>query len=166
MTAGGFEIRVAAVAAHLPTYLPPLGDQGFDLLYRERLTVTLQVSQSESLADVQRRAIAAFDPQIDMAADPALRAPVDRPYFAWFHEPQDEVQGLPGREGRWQAVRDLITIDSDGLARFNREAEEILYGDLLRAAEADLLEAGDPYRPYVVLLHPQGGLDSQTRSKF
>jgi hypothetical protein len=53
----------------------------------------------------------------------------------------------------WEWVQDLITVDPSGVARWNRSAGEIPYADLVRAAELGLLR-GDPFRPYLLLLHP------------
>ena len=44
----------------------------------------------------------------------------------------------------------------DGRARWSRSADEITYSDLLRAGQRGVLR-GDPRRPYLTLLLPQGG---------
>lgn len=78
---------------------------------------------------------------------------IETVYWVWFYEPSDE-ENLERKH--YEQARDLITIDRDRRARWHRDQDEILYGDVVRTAEYGLLR-GDPLRPYLVLQLPQGG---------
>jgi hypothetical protein len=62
---------------------------------------------------------------------------------------------------RYEVAEDIIVIEADGTARWNLTAEQITVDHLLRSADRGLLR-GDPLRPYLVLLLPQGGDAFQT----
>ena len=153
-------MRVAAVASDLPLLLPPVGDQGFDVRYSDRLAVELDVAQDEPLESVYARAIDHFKPRPDPSAPGHRGTKIDSVAFAWFYEPADEA-GLEDTGKPWEWVEDLITVDQSGSARWNRTAAEIPYADLVRAGELGLLR-GDPLRPYLMLLLPQGDVDITT----
>lgn len=55
----------------------------------------------------------------------------------------------------WEVAEHLITVDASGLIRWQRSAADIPYADVVRAGDRGLLH-GDPLRPYLVLLLPQG----------
>jgi hypothetical protein len=61
----------------------------------------------------------------------------------------------------YEVAEDVIVVEADGTARWNLTAEQITVDHLLRAAGRRLLR-GDPLRPYLVLLLPQGGEAFQT----
>jgi hypothetical protein len=155
-----YVVRVAAVASNLPMLLPPVGEQGFHVRYGDRLAVELDVEQDESLESVYARAIDYFEPRPDPAAPEHHGKEIDSVAFAWFYEPVDDA-GLEGSGKPWEWVQDLITVDQFGSARWNRSAAEIPYADLVRAGEQGLLR-GDPLRPYLMLLQPQGDVDFST----
>lgn len=155
-----YRVQVAPVASNLPTLLPPVGEQGFDMPYQEREIVELDVGPSESLGSVYARAMDHLRPLPDPSAPPELSVPISRVAFAWFYEPDDNAGIDPARKS-WDWVEDLITVDQTGLAQWNRSAEEIPYADIVRAAELGLLH-GDPLRPYLLLVHPQGDIDFHT----
>lgn len=148
------EVIAAVVASWLPRFEPPLGDNDLDTRYSDRLKVTLTVEpDDETLADVYRRAIDAWKPRVIPGSDGFVDDPIDVVHWAWFYEAADE-QGLEAHK-TWEVAEDLIGIAADGHARWRRSAADIPYGDLIRADEHGLLR-GDPLRPYVVLLIPQG----------
>jgi hypothetical protein len=75
------------------------------------------------------------------------------------YEPGDE-DGIPQTKV-YEVAEDIIVIEADGTARWNLTAEQITVDHLLRSADRGLLR-GDPLRPYLVLLLPQGGDAFQT----
>jgi hypothetical protein len=154
-----YQVRVAPVAGDLPTLLPPVGAQGFDLPYSRRLAVELEVADGETLASVYARALEYFEPTPDPSVPAHLSVALDRVHFAWFYEPGDE-HGLASTK-LWEWIEDLITVDASGRAWWNRGADEIPYADVVRAGELGLLR-GDPLRPYLILVQPQGSVDFST----
>jgi hypothetical protein len=148
-------VRVAVVAADLPNFEPPIDANGFDRPYRDRLAVTLAVEPGDTLQSVYRRAVEELRPRpVDFADDPLS---VVR--WTWFYEPADEL-GIADTKA-WEVAEDLIVVDADGTARWNRPASEITLDQLDRAHQRGLLH-GDPARPYLVLVLPQGGEALQT----
>jgi hypothetical protein len=131
---------------------PPFGDNGFEKPYKDRLKLQLQVDAGETLASVYRRALAHWQPQIspDSQAQPADAMEVV--HWAWFYLPEDE----PRFHERYELATDLILVDADRSAWWNLEAHHIPYDWLVRAGEEGLL-CGDPLRPYLPMLLPQGG---------
>jgi hypothetical protein len=150
---GAYRVVAAVVAEWLPTLAPPLGDQGFSLPYVERTKVELDVSPAETLYEVRRRAVTQLRPVVTGPEGYSLDS-FDALYWCWFYEDADE-HGI-NSVGRYQQAEDLVTVDQTGLAQWHRRAEEILYADLVRAGNQGLIR-GDPLRPYIVLLYPQGG---------
>jgi hypothetical protein len=61
----------------------------------------------------------------------------------------------------YEVAEDIIVVEADGTARWNLTTEQITVDHLLRSADRGLLR-GDPLRPYLVLLLPQGGEAFQT----
>ena len=149
-------VTVAVVAANLPPLEPPVGDNGFDVPYRDRLKVALTVDPEETLASVYQRTIDKLQPEIRFGPsfpEESFRgALVDVVQWAWFYEPADE-HGISDHKV-WEVASQLITVGEDGLAAWGREARDIPYADLVRAGDAGLLR-GDALRPYVAFLLPQ-----------
>ncbi len=147
-------VVIAAVAENLPAFEPPVGDQGFELPYERRLKVALDVDHSETLAQVYRRAVGQLAPRI-VESDQFKGEPLDTVRWTWFFEPGEEM-GIDTARKRWEMSEDLLTVRADHELRWNRPQSDIPYADLLRASDYGLLR-GDPRRPYLVLLLPQGG---------
>ncbi len=147
-----YDVTIAVLADWLPKFDPPFGDNGFEKPYSERLKLRLEVGAGETLASVYRRALDHWQPQVsaDSQAHPA--DPMDVIYWAWFYLPEDE----PRFYDRYEWATDLILVDADRRARWNLPAHEIPYEWLVRAGEEGLLR-GDPFRPYLPVLLPQGG---------
>jgi hypothetical protein len=76
------------------------------------------------------------------------------PYFFGFYEADHD----PPFEQPGSALFafNLVTVDPQGRAHWNRQSNEIPYGDLVRAGAKGLVD-GDPLRPYLYLSVPQGG---------
>jgi hypothetical protein len=55
----------------------------------------------------------------------------------------------------YEQARALVTVDDPGHAQWQRDQDQIPFGDLVRAAEYGLVR-GDPLKPYLVLQLPQG----------
>ena len=152
------DIRVAVVAHNLPRFEPPVGDNGFDTPYSDRLGVSMSIEGTDTLASVYQRAIDELQPKAIAGADGWTETPLDVVRWVWFYEPHD-ANGIG--EKAWEVAEDLIVVDADGTARWNLRADEITFEQLIRASEHGLLR-GDPLRPYLVLLLPQGGEAFQT----
>jgi hypothetical protein len=148
-----FDVSVAVLGGWLPHWESPVGAQGFDVPYSERMKVVLTVEDDESLESVYRRAIEAIQPRAVPQADGMVPDPLDSVYWVWFYEPSDEANAL---HKYYETPRDLVGVGADGLARWNRDRGQIPYGDLIRSGNDGLLH-GDPLRPYLVLQWPQGG---------
>lgn len=146
---------MAVLSAWLPKLDPPVGDNGFSKPYGERLKVHLDVEPSETLSSVYRRAIDQLQPQVSRDSPSHPEDLLTAFYWIWFYEPQDEEEGGFERK-RYERSENLILIDEHGHARWHASAENIRYGQIVRAAERGLLR-GDPLRPYVAFLQPQGG---------
>jgi hypothetical protein len=147
-----YDVTIAVLADWLPKFDPPFGDNGLEKPYEDRLKLQLRVDPAETLASVYRRALEHWQPQIsaDSQAHPA--DPMDVIYWAWFYVPEDE----PGFHQRYEWATDLILVDADQRARWNLQAHQIPYEWIVRAGEERLLR-GDPLRPYLPMLLPQGG---------
>jgi hypothetical protein len=150
------DLTVAVLADWLPRFDAPFGENGFATPYRNRMKLELSISESDTLQSVYERAIAHWQPVI--AADSQVHPEhlIEAAYWCWFYEPQDEN----GLEGRYERARDLILIDEQGHAVWNLPMSEIPYGHILRAGDRGLLR-GDPRRPYLPMLWPQGGGELQ-----
>jgi hypothetical protein len=147
-----YDVTIAALADWLPKFEPPFGDNGFDKPYADRLKLRLQVDATETLASVYRRALEHWQPQIspDSQAHPSDLMEVV--YWAFFYLPEDE----PGLHDRYEFATDLILVSANGHAKWNLGADAIPYEWLVRASDEGLLR-GDPLRPYLPMLLPQGG---------
>jgi hypothetical protein len=148
--AGVIPLELAVLAESLPRWRPPFDSQGFDVPYRARISLALDARDDESLASVMRRAVGELSPE---PTDEFRGIPM--PFevsWIWFYRREDESAFL---HREYQMAEDLITVDAEGLAHWNRPKDEIPYGDIVRAAEYGLID-GDPQRPYVALLIPQG----------
>jgi hypothetical protein len=147
-----YGVTIAVLADWLPKFDPPFGDNGFAKPYKDRLKLQLDVNATETLASVYRRALEHWRPQIsaDSQAHPA--EPMEVIYWAWFYVPADEDRF----QQRYESAGDLILVDADRRARWNLQAHEIPYSWLVRSGEEGLL-LGDPLRPYLPMLMPQGG---------
>lgn len=164
MAEESYTVRVAVVTADLPRFEPPLDEtQGFNTPYRGRLSLELVVDGAETLGSVYRRAIDHFAPQPDPNG-PSVPDIMEVVRWAWFYEPAD-LNGISGTTKAWETSEDLVTVDHRNLARWNRGADEIPFEDLVRASAHGLLR-GDPLRPYLVLVLPQGGDALQTTWEF
>lgn len=146
-----YDITIAVLADWLPKFDPPFGDNGFRKPYKDRLKLQLHVDAAETLASVYRRALDHWRPQIsaDSQAHPAELMNVI--HWAWFYVPEDESRF----HQRYEWATDLILVDADRRARWNFRADEIPYGWLVRSGDEGLLR-GDPLRPYLPMLLPQG----------
>jgi hypothetical protein len=144
-----FDVSVAVLGGWLPHWESPVGEQGFDVPYSERMKVVLTVEDDESLESVYRRAIEAIQPRAVPQAEGTVPDPLDSVYWVWFYEPSDEANAL---HKYYETPRDLVGVD--GLARWNRDRGQIPCGDLIRSGNDGLLH-GDPLRPYLVLQWPQ-----------
>jgi hypothetical protein len=153
------EITVGVVAEWLPTFAPPVGGNGFVVPYADRLKVELRVAPDATLASVRRSLIKQLNPVATGPEGYDDGDPYDSIHWCMFYDPADE-NGLDAI-GRYEHAEDLIVVDRRGLAHWNLDAETIRYGDLIRAGEQGLLK-GDPRRPYVVFLYPQGDHTLQT----
>jgi hypothetical protein len=152
-------VHVAVLAADLPPFEPPLGDSGFDMPYAERTSAKLEVDGATSLDDIYRQAIAALRPQAVLGGPGYVDDPYEVVRWVWFSEPADDG-GIPQTKV-YEVAEDIIVVEADGTARWNLTAEQITVDHLLRSADRGLLR-GDPLRPYLVLLLPQGGEAFQT----
>jgi hypothetical protein len=81
-------------------------------------------------------------------------------YWIWFYEPADDERGGFSRK-LYERPEDLTPIDQAGRGRWNVAIDDLPYGDIVRAGEHGLLR-GDPLRPYLGFMQPQGGGDLQT----
>lgn len=151
-----FDLTIAVLADWLPKFNPPFGDNGFDKPYRERIKLELTVDETEPLESVYQRAIEHWQPTVSADSMAHPERLIDVIYWCWFYLPADEH----GLHGRYERPRDLILIDEFGLGAWDRQMGEISYGDIVRAGELGLL-TGDPLRPYLPMLLPQGGGDLQ-----
>jgi hypothetical protein len=147
-----YDVTIAVLADWLPKFDPPFGDNRFEKPYGDRLKLQLQVDAAETLASVYRRALEHWQPQISADSQSHPADPMDVIYWAWFYVPEDE----PRFHERYEWTTDLILIDGDRHARWNLQAHEIPYEWLVRAGEEGLLR-GDPFRPFLPMLLPQGG---------
>jgi hypothetical protein len=77
--------------------------------------------------------------------------------FAAFVLPGDEANGPAVLGHKYLHLTRVVTVDDRGLARWDVHPLEAPIGDLLRAAEAGLLD-GNPLRPYLILAVPGGDL--------
>jgi hypothetical protein len=104
--------------------------------YADRERIELEVDESETLGEVMTRATQAWNVEVpeDWAGPVA---------FIGFYVPEDE-QSFHG----WQSS--ITLVDDRGRAIWNNYWKDVRYGDLLRAADAGVLE-GDPLRPYLIL---------------
>lgn len=144
-------LRCATIAEQLPAWQAPYDDQGFAVAYAQRATVDLRIDpDGDTLHDVLARAVAAFAPILAPGWE-AVTTPF-QPYWVWWY--------LDGDDAGWsvrpyEMAEDLVTVDIEGRGHWNRTQREIPYGDIVRSAEAGLLR-GDPLRPYIALVIPQG----------
>ena len=76
-----------------------------------------------------------------------------------FYEQGDDG-GIPQTKV-YEVAEEIIVVEADGTARWHLTAKQITVDHLLRSADRGLLR-GDPLRPYLVLLLPQGGEAFQT----
>lgn len=157
-----YEIEIAVFADWLPEWEPPIGGQGHDLPYADRLKLKLLVEDEESLQSVYRRAVDAFQPRVTPAFAAYVTDPMRTVSWTWFYEPSDD-QNLRGK--RYEMAPALAGVGTDGLVRWGRSQAEIPYGDLVRSGRDGLLR-GDPLRPYLVLLSPQGGGGSDLQAAW
>lgn len=153
------ELVVAVVAEWLPAFAPPVGGNGFATPYADRLKLTLRVKPTETLGSVRRRVIKELAPVATGPEGYSERDLGDAIHWCMFYLPGD-ADGIDD-VGRYERAEDLIVVDERGLAHWNLDAEQIRYGDLVRAGDLGLVR-GDPRRPYVVLLYPQADQTLQT----
>lgn len=152
-----YAVTVGIVGSWLPRWEPPVGDQGFDVPYAERMKVELVVSDDESLDSVLRRAADAVRPRAVAGSHGYTDDPMSTVHWTWFYEPADDAT-LNGKY--YEMAPSLILVERHGLARWHVPRDEISYGELVRSAELGLMR-GDPLKPYLVLLMPQGSGDMQ-----
>jgi hypothetical protein len=124
-----------------------LADQGPETPYRNRLKVTLDVNEDETLGSVIDRAAENFGigwTQGDAKISEIITGVV-------FYKPEDEE-----RVDRPQPWPDSIRlVDADGQPAWAAPWYAATYADLLAAADAGLID-GDPLRPYLWPVFPQG----------
>jgi hypothetical protein len=142
-------VQIAVVAS----WLPPVGGNDLERPYADRLKVVLDVAPGETLGDVYRRTVEHLSPRAIEGSDGYVDDPMDVVHWAWFFEPEDE-QGISDTKV-WEVAEQLTTVDPQGRAVWRRRADDIPYEDIVRVGEAGVLR-GDPLRPYLVLLLPQG----------
>lgn len=133
---------------------PPFDSEGDGVAWDDRQTVTLEVDQSETLAGVIDRAAAEFGvrttPPGAVRSGPASPVSSVIAGVAFYKESDD----LPGAQvGPWRSVFACVDAEGELSWKWTSEAE---YGDLMRAHERRLLP-GDPRRPYLWPIYPQGG---------
>lgn len=96
-----------------------------------------------------------------VTSDPRNRDPAGRfeehLRFAAFVRPGDEEDGPAMLRHKYLHLTRVVTVDDQGLARWDVRSLEARIGDLIRAAETGLLD-GDPLRPYLILAVPGGDL--------
>jgi hypothetical protein len=146
-----YNVTIAVLADWLPKFDPPFGDNGFDKPYKDRLKLHLQVDAADTLTSVYRRALEYWRPQISADSQARPTEMMDVIHWAWFYVPEDESRF----QQRYEWATDLILVDTDRRARWNLQADEIPYDWLVRSGEEGLL-SGDPLRPYLPMLLPQG----------
>jgi len=134
-----FTITVALVGDPANPFAPPYEEffeREWARPYAAREKVELDVEESETLGEVMTRAAAAWSVEVpeDWAGPIA---------FVGFYRPEDEE-----RFHGWQSS--ITLVDEHGRAIWNNYWKDVRYGDLLRAADAGVLE-GDPLRPYLIL---------------
>ncbi len=147
-----YDVTLAVLAGWLPRFEPPLGDNSFDKPYSDRLKLNLTVDEQETLAHVYQRAIDHWQPRIAADSEAHPENPLDVIYWISFYIPGDES----AFQHRYERAQQLILVDEKGHACWNKTIDEIPYGHLVRASQHELL-LGDPFRPYLPLLLPQGG---------
>lgn len=139
---------------------PPISEQARQLRWDERLKVTLEVDEDETLAAVMNRAKREFDLRPRILVKPGVYEEMDPeavaalPYFFGFYEADNDPP--LEQHGSTLFAFNLVTVDPQGRAHWNRQSNEIPYGDLVRGGEKGLVD-GDPLRPYLYLSVPQGG---------
>jgi hypothetical protein len=152
-----YDLSIAVLADWLPKFDPPVGGNGFTTPYAERLKLILTVEPSETLASVYQRAIDQLQPRV---SNDSLSRPddlLDIIYWVWFYEADDD-DGVGERP--YERPEDLILVDEDGRARWNLPMSQLQYGDIVRSGQQGLIR-GDPLRPYLPLIQPQGGGELQ-----
>jgi hypothetical protein len=96
-----------------------------------------------------------------LTSDPRNRDPQGRfeelLRFAAFVLAGDEENGPAVLQNKYLHLTRVATVDADGLAHWDVRPLDSRIGDLLRAAEAGILD-GDPLRPYLILAVPGGDL--------
>jgi len=147
-----YDVTIAVLADWLPKFDPPFGDNGFRKPYRDRLKLQLAVDDADTLASVYRRAIEHWRPTVSADSQAHPENLMNVIYWHSFYLPEDES----GLQLRYESATDLILIDEDGRARWNLGVDEIPYAHLVRAGQQGLIR-GDPLRPYLPMLLPQGG---------
>lgn len=147
-----YDVTIAALADWLPKFAPPFGENGFARPYQDRMKLELAVEGTDTLASVYRRALQHWRPQVSPDSQGSPEDLMSVIYWVWFYVPEDE----PRFHQRYESARDLVLIDEVGRGRWNLAIDEIPYEYLVRAGETGLLR-GDPLRPYLPMLLPQGG---------
>jgi hypothetical protein len=151
-----FEVVVAVYGDPSKPILEGLQDEP-DKPYRERLKVSVQATRETSLADVLATAyntVGPMPPTGGSTEDAWSDSFV--PYWVAFYEPADEERFTS------RLYEAIPLLDEQGRVKFGaHEFDEITFGELLDAAESGTLD-GDPLRPYLILVVPQGGALSAT----
>ena len=147
-----YDVTIAVLADWLPKFDPPFGDNGFATRYADRLKLQLAVEETETLASVYSRALEHWAPRVSSDSQAFPQNLLEIIYWVWFYVPEDEF----GFQDRYESARELILVDQAGRGRWDLGIDEIPYGHLVRAGEHGLLR-GDPFRPYLPMLLPQGG---------
>lgn len=76
-------------------------------------------------------------------------------HFAGFVRPGDEDHGPAIVHDKRLHLRRVAIVDSTGEARWDIPAIDATIADLIRTADADLLD-GEPFRPYLIVAVPAG----------
>jgi len=145
-------VTVAVIAGWLPEWEPPIGAQGSDVKYGDRMKISLPVDDDETLQSVFERAIEAFQPLALPLPDGTAPDPIDTVFWVMFYEPDDDDSAY---HKIYETPSELVLVGRDGLAHWRKDRAEIAYGDIVRSGQYGLIR-GDPLRPYLVLQLPQG----------
>jgi hypothetical protein len=149
-------VHVVTVAALGPVFGYPevvvfegasLRDQGPERPYSERLKTSVDASLDTRLGEIIDAAATAFD--IRWAGggpiSEYLRGVV-------FYEPTDEY-GFQHRPQPWPSA--IRTVGANGAPSWSVRWRDVRFGELLASADAGLVR-GDPFRPYLWPVIPQG----------
>lgn len=111
--------------------------------------VTVRAAESDTLAEVLDRAAI-------RSGLSELNGNLVSDSLVWIRFRESEDDRFAYNRLLW--AQQLTIVDGDGKVRLARKLSQVLVRDLLRTAEADLID-GDPLQPYLIATIPQGGLE-------